>query len=301
LASDAFRVKEDGRSVSPSSVGVAGVEETREPIQIALAIDVSSSMRGQAINHAKEAAAQFVEHLSPGDKVGLFRFNEEVKKVQEFTDNKDVLKEWISRLQAGGGTALYEAIYQAAEAVGEREGRRAFVLVTDGWNDTELSRTLDEAAEQARASQVPGYVLGFGSAYDDALTKIAEETGGRYLREPSSADLSTLFSELTGLLQSQYVITYESQVPLNELSHDLDIEADVGMPTEFVVPGNDPLAAAIDVARTVVRRAERRAVAHLSSDSPSLVVPYLNRLADYLYMVARAVEREWTPTRGEST
>jgi cob(I)alamin adenosyltransferase len=80
-----------------------------------------------------------------------------------------------------------------------------------------------------------------------------------------------------------------------------DIEADVGTPTEFVVPGNDPLAAAIDVARTVVRRAERRAVAHLSSDSPSLVVPYLNRLADYLYMVARAVEREWTPTRGEST
>lgn len=73
------------------------------------------------------------------------------------------------------------------------------------------------------------------------------------------------------------------------------------MPTEFVVPGGEPVAAALDVARTVVRRAERRAVSHLAGESESLVVPYLNRLADYLYMLARAVEREWTPTRGETT
>ena len=79
------------------------------------------------------------------------------------------------------------------------------------------------------------------------------------------------------------------------------IETEVGMPTEFVVPGGDPVAAAIDVARTVVRRAERMAVAVLVDATDSLVVPYLNRLADYLYMLARAVEREWTPTRGESS
>ena len=79
------------------------------------------------------------------------------------------------------------------------------------------------------------------------------------------------------------------------------IEAETGMPTEFVVPGGDPVAASIDVARTVVRRAERRAITHLEGDDGSFVVPYLNRLADYLYMLARAVEREWTPTRGEDT
>jgi len=79
------------------------------------------------------------------------------------------------------------------------------------------------------------------------------------------------------------------------------IERESGMPTEFVVPGGDPIASAIDAARTVVRRAERRAVAHLPDGGESLVVPYLNRLADYLYMLARAVEREWTPTRGGTT
>lgn len=88
---------------------------------------------------------------------------------------------------------------------------------------------------------------------------------------------------------------------IEQLENRIDrIEAEVGMPTEFIVPGGDPVAAAIDVARTVVRRAERASVALLADSPDSLVVPYLNRLADYLYMLARAIEREWTPSRGET-
>ncbi|MEN8113531.1 MAG: cob(I)yrinic acid a,c-diamide adenosyltransferase [Actinomycetota bacterium] len=91
------------------------------------------------------------------------------------------------------------------------------------------------------------------------------------------------------------------QAMIDRLEQRIDlIDEEVGMPTEFVVPGGDTVAATIDVARTVVRRAERRAVTYVGEGSESLVVPYLNRLADYLYMLARAVEREWTPTRGES-
>jgi cob(I)alamin adenosyltransferase len=79
------------------------------------------------------------------------------------------------------------------------------------------------------------------------------------------------------------------------------LDAEVGMPTGFVVPGGSPGAAALDQARSVVRRAERRAVAHLRAEGieGSLVVPYLNRLGDYLYMLARAAEGEWIPSRRE--
>ena len=72
---------------------------------------------------------------------------------------------------------------------------------------------------------------------------------------------------------------------------------EVGTPTEFVVPGGDPTAAALDLARSVVRRAERRAVTVAAAESS--VVPYLNRLADYLYMLVRAAEDEWVPSREE--
>jgi cob(I)alamin adenosyltransferase len=69
----------------------------------------------------------------------------------------------------------------------------------------------------------------------------------------------------------------------------------------FVVPGGDSAAAAVDFARSLVRRAERRAVAHLKAAgvSGSLVVPYLNRLSDYLFVLARATEGEGTRVRLE--
>ena len=72
-----------------------------------------------------------------------------------------------------------------------------------------------------------------------------------------------------------------------------DLEAHVEMPREFIVPGESRTSAAIELARTILRRAERRAVA-LRRDGlvpgPNLV-PYLNRLADLLWVLARAVEQ----------
>ena len=72
-----------------------------------------------------------------------------------------------------------------------------------------------------------------------------------------------------------------------------DAEAHIVMPTEFVVPGETPTSAALELARTILRRAERRAVT-LGSEGlipgPHLL-PYLNRLADLLWVLARAAEQ----------
>ncbi len=64
-----------------------------------------------------------------------------------------------------------------------------------------------------------------------------------------------------------------------------DVSARFDPPTEFVVPGEDEVSARLDVARAVSRRAERSA---LSAAAPgSSVVPYLNRLSDLLWTLAR--------------
>jgi len=76
-------------------------------------------------------------------------------------------------------------------------------------------------------------------------------------------------------------------------AHLREAEAAIVMPTEFVVPGETVVSAALELARTIVRRAERRAVT-LSSEGlipgPHLL-PYLNRLADLLWVLARAAEQ----------
>ncbi len=70
-----------------------------------------------------------------------------------------------------------------------------------------------------------------------------------------------------------------------------DLESRVAMPTEFVVPGESRVSASIELARTIVRRAERRVVAlRRQGLSGEWTLPYLNRLADYLWVLARAAE-----------
>lgn len=70
-------------------------------------------------------------------------------------------------------------------------------------------------------------------------------------------------------------------------------------PREFVLPGENPVAAALDLARAVVRRAERSAVAATRAGwlEQSHVVPYLNRLADLVYTMARWQEGDFRPVR----
>lgn len=74
-----------------------------------------------------------------------------------------------------------------------------------------------------------------------------------------------------------------------------DVTSRFPAPTEFVVPGQTPLSALLDVARTVVRRAERRALAVAAEGS--FVVPYLNRLSDLVWTLARWQEDVPLPAR----
>ena len=82
------------------------------------------------------------------------------------------------------------------------------------------------------------------------------------------------------------------------------MESTVTMPREFVVPGETRLSASLELARTIVRRAERRAVSLRREGLPpgEWLVPYLNRLADLLWVLARSAEQAESksapPSRG---
>jgi cob(I)alamin adenosyltransferase len=85
---------------------------------------------------------------------------------------------------------------------------------------------------------------------------------------------------------------------VSALEGEIDaLEALVPMPAEFVLPGESMTGAALDLARSTVRRAERRAVAlSQSGELPdSHVIAYLNRLADLLFVMARAADGGFTP------
>lgn len=112
-----------------------------------------------------------------------------------------------------------------------------------------------------------------------------------------AAELATGTDNRSKLVAGESMTTTEMVASL-EARID-DVEAESGLPTEFVVPGGSEVAAALDIARSTVRRAERRAVTHMreAEIEDSHVVPYLNRLADYLYVLARSAEAGWVSSK----
>ncbi|HYK94306.1 MAG TPA: cob(I)yrinic acid a,c-diamide adenosyltransferase [Candidatus Dormibacteraeota bacterium] len=88
--------------------------------------------------------------------------------------------------------------------------------------------------------------------------------------------------------------TRVSEAMVRDIERDLvELERNIEMPREFVVPGETVTSAALELARTILRRAERRAVA-LQRDGlvpGPYLIPYLNRLADLVWVLARAAER----------
>jgi cob(I)alamin adenosyltransferase len=100
------------------------------------------------------------------------------------------------------------------------------------------------------------------------------------------AEVATLPTNRHKLAAGKSLVTLEM---VERLEREIDaLSKETSMPKEFVVPGENQLSAALDIARTVVRRGERAAVAYPLEDS--LVIPYLNRLSDLAWTMARWAE-----------
>jgi cob(I)alamin adenosyltransferase len=130
-----------------------------------------------------------------------------------------------------------------------------------------------------------------GSELDDLLIRLQRElfvVGAELATAPEKRDKLTPGVSLT---------TDDMITALEPLIDDITTRYEP--PTEFVLPGENRTAAALDVARTVVRRAERQAVAaaHAGWLDDSVVVAYLNRLADLVYTLARWQEGTFRPVR----
>ena len=159
---------------------------------------------------------------------------------------------------------------------------------------TDAYGTTDEAVSalgMARAS--------IGSATDRVESRLAELIL-RLQRElfVVGAELATHVDRRNRLTDGISRVTAQM---VAELEREIDaLEEVVEQPTEFVVPGESVAGAALDLARTSVRRAERRAVALADAGGlpDSRVVPYLNRLADLLFVAARAADGGFLPVRG---
>ena len=157
---------------------------------------------------------------------------------------------------------------------------------------TEAYGTIDEAVSALGLARAEDIALRDAARLPDAIATLEETLLGL------QRDLFVVGAELASNPDShdrlEDGLTRVDEAMLDRLEALLaDVEAAVEMPREFTVPGADRLSAAFELARAVVRRAERRVIT-LERDglvAGEWALPYLNRLADLLWVLARQAEQ----------
>jgi len=131
LAIDDFSVLLNGELATISTLE-RGVDSTQQ-ISILLALDVSGSMEGGALDQAKVAAVSFLSTLEPQDRVAVLTFADGVNLVLPFTTDRAAATAAIDGLVAEGQTALYQATEDGLRlAAEEGTSYRSVILLSDG-------------------------------------------------------------------------------------------------------------------------------------------------------------------------
>lgn len=223
LHRDDFSILDDHK---PPQTIVNFIQQTDLPLQLGLLIDTSGSVHGR-FQFEQDAAVGFLQHTIRAhyDRAFVMGFNGRNKIVQDFTDDVSLLAAGVQHLQAGGGTALYQAIYAACKERqlkddSDRPIRRALIVVSDGEdNQSEVSKM--QAIEMAQRAQVIIYTIstddsGLILRGDKILQQLADATGGRAFFPFKMKDIKSSFSAIEDELRSQYVVSY----------HPADFDAD---------------------------------------------------------------------------
>src|ERR1044072_4416946 len=137
LRREEFTITEDG---VPQEIAFFG--KVAAPFHVVLMLDTSSSTQDK-LKQIQQAAYTFVQQLQPADRVKVISFDDNVRDLNEFTNDREVLRTAINGTRSGQGTKVYDAMDLALNTVRKIRGRKAIVIFTDGMDWHSDSATFD--------------------------------------------------------------------------------------------------------------------------------------------------------------
>ncbi len=214
LDKGAFTVFEDGK---PQTIISFHHEDI--PVAMGIVIDNSGSMKDKRAK-VNQAALNLVRSSNPQDEVFVVNFNDEYYLDQDFTNDLLKLKDALEKIDAKGGTALYEAVVASAGNFRfARLERKVLFVVTDG-EDNASSETLEQAVKRLQEESGPS-VYAIGILGDEehpkrakrALEIIAQRTGGLAFFPKTLDEVDEISRQVAHDIRNQYTIGYKPTNP----------------------------------------------------------------------------------------
>jgi Ca-activated chloride channel homolog len=219
-----FEVDEDGKAQKLAHFA----QDQDTPISVGIVFDKSGSMSTK-LQTATDAVDHFIKTIHADDDIFLMSFDSETHLLQNFTNDRTKLTKALRRIEAGGGTALYDALSEGLGKIGSgQHEKRAILLITDG-EDTNSQTAFADVRHQIRTSELLVYALGIssnssggrgsGGRFRDSvdmgvLQSFAADSGGRaYLVSDNmiggkNSQFEKMLSQIAEELRSQYTLAY---------------------------------------------------------------------------------------------
>jgi VWFA-related protein len=216
---------------------VTNVTPANEPFNLVLLLDVSGSVE-ERIDFIRKAARDFLNTASPQDRISIISFRDDIQVISDFTTNRRLLSKKLDEIDAGGATALYDALaYVVSEPLKKLRGERtAIVILSDGDDNKSFVPfpALLDAFSESGALIYPLYVpsglipeasvpksettrdplrtryLTLTTRAEEEGRKLAAVSGGVYYPVRRIEDLQRAYDDVVLQLRTAYTITYAS-------------------------------------------------------------------------------------------
>ena len=238
LTASDFRLEEEGRVQEIAQIG----DPEQVPLDIALLLDVSSSIDAR-FTFEQEAAARFLKQvLKPVDSATVFAIDARPRLEQTRATAEIASAKLMTIVPAKGFTAFYDTVVDAARYLAQSappQHRRVIVVISDGADMySEKFKTLAAALTEVQRAETVFYSINpsgqtmhlnvMTKRGQEGMQQIAQATGGTSFVPQRLEDLDAVFRQITAELRSQYLLQYYSS---DESTNGRFLTIKVGVPT----------------------------------------------------------------------
>ncbi|HYG11720.1 MAG TPA: VWA domain-containing protein, partial [Pyrinomonadaceae bacterium] len=214
---------------------VVAVEPSRTPFNLVLLLDVSGSVE-ERLDFVRKSALAFVNTVGAQDRVAIISFRDDIQLISDFTTDRSLLAQRIKDIEAGGGTALYDALaYTLVDTLKPlRDERTAIVVISDGDDNRSfipfpaILETIIETGAVIYPLYIPSGLIPASSAPAAATTldptrtrflsltsradeegrKLASVSGGVYYPVRRFDELQLAYNDIVAQLRTSYTVSY---------------------------------------------------------------------------------------------
>ena len=217
-------IYEDGDLVN-ETIKITGQTDSVDQSHLVIAIDSSKSINKKFMADIKSAAEKIVKRIGAKDKIALFRFNDDVTLLNDFSsDTSMVIKNIDGVMRHGKKTLLYNAMYDSIDLIEKiKQSNKKILVFTDG-KDEGSSVNVEDIGTFARNEGIPiFFVCNKKTDESTVLARISFLTNGKIAYSSNRAQMDDMVNTIQSVKKKSYMIHYKTHLTPDDKKHKIEV------------------------------------------------------------------------------